>query len=181
MSATRPRSARAFYAFVALLASACFQTTAPEGWLPTPAVAQREAHGGWIKVDYTLGAAVATVEGELIAASTDSLHVLTADSLATVATSAVTSATLTTYDARLNTLNAWSVLGAVSTASHGVGLLLSLPMWIIVGTTATASASKAPRVQSADAALLRPYARFPQGLPPGLDRRALRQKEVPRT
>jgi hypothetical protein len=181
MSATRPSSARAFYAFASLLASACFQTTAPEGWLSTPAVAQREAYGGWISAAYTLGAGTATVEGELIAASPDSLHVLTADSLVTVATSAVTSATLTTYDARLNTLNMWTILGAVSSLSHGVGLLLSVPMWIIVGTTATASASKAPRVQSVDAALLRPYARFPQGLPPGLERRALRQKEVPRT
>jgi hypothetical protein len=164
-----------------LLCGACFYTTAPEGWLSTPAVAQREAYGGWIAVETAPEPSKRTVEGELIAITPDTLHVLTADSLVSLAIGEVASATLTTYDARSGRIQTWSIVGAVSTLSHGVWLVLSLPTWILVGTTATASASKEPRVQSLDAALLRPHARFPQGLPPGLDRRALRQKRVPST
>jgi hypothetical protein len=161
-----------------MLSSACFRTTAPDGWLSTPAVAQREAYGGWIAVERVQDTMKRTVEGELIAVTPDSLHVLTADSLVSLPMDEMTSATLTTYDARLGRLTTWTALGAVSTLSHGVGLVLTLPLWIIAGSTSTASASKAPRVQSVEATLLQPYARFPQGLPPGIDRRALRQKHV---
>lgn len=171
------RRRRALGAWLLLLGSACFRTTAPEGWLSVPDVAQREAYGGWIRLEPAQGTDTRSLEGELIAATPDTLYVLTPDSLVAVATKALTSATLTTYDARLNELTTWTALGAVATLSHGVGLILTLPTWIIVGTTATASASKAPRVESLDAAVLRPYARFPQGLPPAVDRRALRQKK----
>jgi hypothetical protein len=162
-------------AYLLLLCTACFYTTAPEGWLPTPDVAQRQAYGGWIKVDYAGGAGSRTVDGELIAAA-DTVYVLTTDSLVAIATGMITSATLTTYDARLDAMTTWSALGGVSALSHGWFLLLSLPMWVIVGTTTSASVSKEPRVESVDAAVLRPYARFPQGLPPGLDRGTLRPK-----
>jgi hypothetical protein len=162
-----------------LLCTACFYTTAPEGWLPTPAVAQQQAYGGWIKVDYAEGNGSRTVEGELIAAAPDSLYVLTTDSLVSLATGTITSATLTAYDSRFGATMTWGILGAVSTLSHGWFLILSLPMWVIAGTTTSASASKGPRVQAVDGALLRPYARFPQGLPPGLDRGTLRRKATP--
>ena len=161
------------------LSSACFSTTAPDGWLSTPAVAQREAYGGWIAVERAQDTSKQTVEGELIAVTPDSLYVLTPDSLLSLPMGEITSATLTTYDARLGRLATWTALGAISTISHGVGLVLTFPLWTIAGSTLTASASKAPRVQSADATSLQPYARFPQGLPLGLDRRALRQKHVP--
>ena len=162
-----------------LLLGACFSTTAPSGWLSTPAAAQREAFGGWIKVEYTHDGEGRTVEGELIAAVQDSLHVLAADSLVSLSIGTVAMATLTAYDAEHDRLVKWTLLGVLSTASHGVGFVLTVPLWVISGTSAAASASRAPRVQSLDTALLRPYARFPQGLPDGLDRRALRPKPVP--
>lgn len=162
-----------------LLTSACFHSTAPERWLSTPDVTQREAYGAWISLQHVQDTSTRTVEGELIAVAQDSLHVLTADSLVSLSMGTLTSATLTTYDARLDRMTIWAVLGAVSTISHGVGLILTFPMWIIAGTGAAASASRAPRIQSVDAAVLQPYARFPQGLPPALDRRALRQKGMP--
>lgn len=160
-----------------LFCGACFRTTAPEGWLSTPEVAQREAYGGWISAAY---APAQVVEGELIAVTPESLYVLTADSLIPLAMGAITSAALTTYDAQLRTLEMWTLLGSASTLSHGVGLVLTLPLWVIAGSSVTASASKSPRVRSLDPADLRPYARFPQGLPPALDRRDLRQKQTAR-
>jgi hypothetical protein len=176
MCSARPHRATPLWLLVLL--GACFQSTAPEGWLPIPEVAQREAYGAWIRVEHRQGAETQVVEGELIAAMADSLHVLAADSLVTLPMTAVASATLTTYDARSEELSTWTALLAVSTLSHGIGLVLTMPLWIIIGTAETAGASKDPRVESVDAALLRPYARFPQGLPPGIDRNALRAKPV---
>jgi hypothetical protein len=173
------RRGAASAAYLLLLCTACFYTTAPEGWLPTPDVAQRQAYGSWIKVDYAEAGGSRTVEGELIAAAADSVYVLTTDSLVALATGVITSATLTAYDARLDAMTTWSALGGVSALSHGWFLVLSLPVWVIVGTTTSASVSKEPRVESVDGAVLRPYARFPQGLPPGLDRGALRPKAAP--
>jgi hypothetical protein len=161
-----------------LLASACFRTTAPKGWLPTVAEAQREAFGGWIKVEYMTGIAKRTVEGELIAATPDSVHVLTRDSIVALATGSLSSGTLTTFDMQLRTLRVWTLVGAVAAVSHGFVLVLSAPAWIIAGSTATAVASRAPRVESTSPALLRAYARFPQGIPPVVDPRSLRQKDV---
>ena len=162
----------------ALTVTGCFHTSAPKGWLPTAEEAQRDAYGGWIKLDFSMGAEKNTVHGELIAAAPDSLHVLTADSLVVVPTSSVTAGTLTAFDSQYGALRLWTILGAVSTVSHGFVLVLTAPIWAIAGSTATASSSKAPRVESTDPALLRMYARFPQGLPPGLDVRSLRQKDI---
>ena len=158
------------------LGTACFRTTAPGGWLSTVDAAQREAYGGWIRVETAHGA---FAEGELIAVTPETLFVLSLDSLASVPTSAIRLATLTAYDAGHGVLRTWTLLGSLSTISHGTLLILTLPTWITAGSLSTASASKSPRVQSLDPAALRPFARFPQGIPPGLDHRAIRQKRAP--
>jgi hypothetical protein len=164
---------------VLTIVSGCsFHTTAPKGWLPTAVEAQREAYGGWITLDFNMGIQAKAVHGELIAAASDSVYVLTSDSLVVVPNASVITGTLTAYDAQQGALKLWTVLGAVSTLSHGFALLFTAPVWGVVGSVATASASKAPRVESTDPSLLRMYARFPQGLPPGLDVRTLRQKDV---
>jgi len=177
MSATRSRLATVSALCLVLLGTACFHTTAPMGWLPTADDAQREAYGGWIKVEYTTDVK-RMVQGELIAATSDSVHVLTGNNIVALPTATVVSGTLTTYDVKLGTLRLWTVLGAVSAASHGLVLVLSAPAWLIIGSTATAVASRAPRVESTKPGDLRAYARFPQGIPHGLDPRSLRQKDI---
>lgn len=179
MSATDSQLINVSALCLLLLGTACgFHTTAPTGWLPSAEEAQREAYGGWFKMNYGSPAGARTVQGELISATADTVHVLTADSIVAVPTGAVISGTLTTYDAHLGTLRLWTVLGIISTASHGAALVLSAPVWLIAGATATSAASNAPRVESTNPVALRAYARFPQGIPPGLDPRGLRQKDV---
>jgi hypothetical protein len=161
--------------------SGCFHTTAPKGWLPTAVEAQREAYGGWIKLEFSVGVGRNTVYGELIAATSDSVHVLTSDSLVVVPTVSVIAGTLTAYDAQYGAVRLWAILGGLSTLSHGFVLVLTAPVWAIAGSMATASASNAPRVEYTNPSVLRMYARFPQGLPPGLDVRSLRQKDIRRS
>jgi hypothetical protein len=170
-------STATFCLLASLTAGGCFYTTAPPRWLPRPEEAQREAHGGWMRVEYRVDSSVKVIEGELIAAATDSVYVLGPDTLVVLPTAAVSKGTLTAYDVGLDKLVMWTILGTLSTASHGYFLVLTGPLWILAGTASAASASKDPRVQSTDPPLIQKFARFPQGLPGDLDRRTLRRKD----
>ncbi len=180
MRASSGRAA-AIGAFV-LCTGACYHTGAPRNWLPEPGRAQQEAWGAWIRVDMARQPdqqePPASVSGELIDASTDSLHVLNASGLASIATGAIASATLSTDESHWKWIAAWTAIGAFSTPSHGVWMVFSVPAWIITGTVAGSAASYGPEVKSTDAGVLRRYARFPQGIPAGLDRSLLRMKEA---
>ncbi len=165
---------------LAVVAMGCASTTAPSQWLPRPDRAQALAYGGWISVYYAKGRTKLQAHGELLAIHADSLFVLSANSLTAIPTAKTKKATLTAYDANVGPLVAWSVLGTLSTASHGAGLIISAPVWIITGIAATSAQSYAPQLSFPKKSWneFRKYARFPNGLPPNIDRRALRPKNV---
>ena len=79
---------------------------------------------------------------------------------------------------RFNWLGLWTLLGTLSTGSHGFFLILSAPVWILTGTVAAVNQSRQPVLTYPRQgwAGWRAYARFPQGLPPGLARAALDPK-----
>jgi len=156
-----------------VLAGACFRTTAPPSFLPTPHQAEQDGYGGWIRVQHHDDT---EVEGELLAATPDTLHVLSFNGWLAVPVNKVRVATLTAFRVPLDGIITWGAFGGMSTLSHGWFLILTLPTWIVASTLAGASASKAPRVRSVDPAKLAPFARFPQGLPPDIDRAAIRGK-----
>jgi hypothetical protein len=183
MCATRSWSCRA----AALLAAGLFTTgcatLAPSGWLSTPQNAQTSAYGGWMHVVYRGPAGERIADGELIAVSPDTVHVLGAAGLVSVPVAAVTGSVLETYDPRMGLIAGAVFLGTLSTISNGVGLVLTAPIWLLVGAGASASALKEARVREPLASaggwlVYRPYARFPAGLSPGLDRSALRPKRT---
>ncbi len=169
-------------AWAALLAgwclAGCASSTAPRGWLPQAVEAQSAAHGGWLSLRVNGGSRGAVHEGELLAIQADSIFILEHGTCFGLPTAQVVKATLTAYDANTRLLAIWTLGGTLSTASHGVGLILSAPVWIIAGTAATASQSRAPQTTFTPATWekTRAYARFPQGLPEGLDRSSLRSK-----
>jgi len=75
----------------------------------------------------------------------------------------------------------------LATASHGWGAIGTAPLWIITGSLLTGSVSRGPlRTVSRDGsedtharwAKVAMWARFPAGMPDGLDRAALRSREV---
>jgi len=119
------------------------------------------------------------VQGELLAATTDSLFVLPLDGpFHAVARPTVTELQLTAYDANWGYLGVWTALGTLSTLSHGLFLPLSAPVWIIGGSVATSSQSRRPVFTNPPLETLRRFARFPQGLPPNLARDQLRPKSA---
>ena len=175
-------SARAIWAvaLAALCLSGCAKSTAPRGWLPRPVVAQKTAHGGWISISMTGDPRNANHEGELIAIQSDSVFILERGAWLGLPVAQVSKATLTGYDPNTAPLELWTLGGTLSTASHGVGLVLSAPIWILVGSLTTSAQSRNPRmiVTPATWQKARAYARFPQGLPASLDRSSLRPKHA---
>lgn len=161
-----------------LAGSGCAVSTAPHGYLPAPAQAAREVRGGWVEVDRYGSDGTTRLEGELIAVTADSLWILDASGLSSVPTDVVGGGQLTWYDSEAGRVAGLSLLGTVSTASNGVFLVFTAPMWIIGGSIASGVQSQLPRerIPAGSWAELAAYARFPAGMPPGVELRGLRLK-----
>lgn len=155
----------------------CALNPAPDGWLEPAREAVDDPYGAWIVVAYAGGG----TSGEFLAVDRDSVFVLLSSGRVQGAPlDSVTRARVAYYDARQGSLAIWTAMGSASTISNGAFLIFTLPTWIIGGSLATASQSRAPliavdtgegnesRAESWDA--VRMYARFPSGLPPDLPR-----------
>ena len=161
--------------------AACGTTRAPRGWLPRAADAGRDTYGGWVIVEADTGEARWETEGELIAVSADSLWVL-GDSLAVAVPAALVSRVrVTGYDAQPRAVTAATAGGVVLTVTNGWFLVFTAPMWLITGTVASHAQARHPvrTATGADLAALAEFARFPQGLPPGLKLDRLRPRPRP--
>jgi hypothetical protein len=173
------RATRAWAGGAAALLAACVSNPAPVGWLVPADVAATEAWGGWITADTSLSDRGARHElsGELIAVGPDSLFIMEDRTLVAVPRARVRHATLFAYDAQWGRLAGWGAVGTFAALSNGWFFGLTGPAWIIGGSLAAGNQSRAPRFETSDPAGwdgLGIYARFPQGLPPGLDRASLR-------
>ena len=158
----------------------CARSSATKGWLPVASQARQEAFGGWIEVKYGAGEEEKEVKGELIAVEEDSLFTLSEIGLVSIAAGDISRATLRAYDSKHGTLATWTLLGTLSTASHGLILIISAPVWILWGSVTTGAASRAPEVKYRQEAWeeLRKFARFPLGMPGGLDRGHMKAKGI---
>jgi len=163
----------------AVACAGCAGNSAPEGWLPKPVEAQAGAYGGWIELRYNQ-ATEQRADGELIAVSAESVWVLSGNQGLVIPTAGVKRGKLTAYAAQKGAVTTWAVLGTLSTISNGWFLIFTAPMWIIGGPLAVGSESRAPERKSPPLAWgeLAAFARFPQGMPEGIDLSALKAKTV---
>ena len=152
----------------------CATTDAPSHWLSDPDQVATDVRGGWIDIKSLEG----HITGELIAVTKDT--VFAADSvLHAVVSGNIASARLVTYDA--SNMGDYVFLGTLSTISNGLFLFVTAPMWIIGGSIAAVSRSYDPVIDYPSKPLtdFAPFARYPQGMPPGLDRGAIQMKIGP--
>ena len=158
---------------LALFVAACTSNPAPSGWLPRAQEVPTDPYGAWIELEVAGDPGPQVIAGELLAVGPDSLFVLLGTGAAGVPLTRVASARVAWFESGHGALTLWTVIGALSTGSHGYLLGITLPVWVLGGTLATASQSKKPIVEydpaRSDPRSLSPYARFPQGLPAGLD------------
>lgn len=156
----------ALLALIAALGVGCASApTSPPDWLPDPDDVGNDTRGGWIEVEYDSKRGKMEIHGELLAL--DSLHVylLQGDGMRSVPFKAVREARLTWYDSHGGAVAGLAALGTLSTLSNGAFLIFTAPMWMLGGTIAAHKQFHAP-VVSHSWNEMRPFARFPQGLPP---------------
>ncbi len=146
----------------------CAHTNAPGGWLSEPQDLSSDPYGGWVTLKLKSNE---QLTGELIAVSGDSIYVADS-SLHVVAQSDVLKARLVAYNSHAGKMGTWTILGTLSTISHGFFLLLSAPVWMIGGGIATVARSREPILDYPKHNFNRfaPFARFPGGLPEDIDR-----------
>jgi hypothetical protein len=158
----------------------CASTPAPHGWLSIPEKTQQEAYGAWIIIEYKTNISGARLYGEFISAADNSVFVLASRGLVSIPEKDIKSAQLAIFESRYGTISKWTLLGTISALSHGLVGIISMPVWILTGTLASIGQSHAPikKYPSYSWDDLKMYARFPQGIPPGLDRSQLRMKPL---
>jgi len=155
----------------------CANSGAPREMLPDLNDRHTLSYGGWISIRMVGNEFDWDAKGELIAISKDSLYLrYDYHELVALPLDKIDIARLTAYDANVRRLGAWTILGTLSTLSHGVwhgvGLIVSAPAWVLLGGLATAFQSRAPIVNYPQKGWdeFRLFARFPQGLPERYDR-----------
>jgi hypothetical protein len=173
---------RAIKAVVSIVALSCLvgcaSTHAPRQWLPPVQAAGQDTFGGWIELWQGKGPEARKSEGELIAVAPDRLVVMTPHGVKEVSTQTISRAFVTGFDPDMKRINSWITGGAISSLSHGVWLVITLPAWIWTGRIATGEALRHAEVSFPDAMWVdfARYARFPQGLPENFDLTALKAK-----
>lgn len=159
---------RALAALAAL--AGCASSPAPRARSIDQAIT--DGHGGWIELEL---AGAGEVHGELIAVDPDAVRVLELGRLRVVPRAAIGAARLWPWDPQADAIAVWGVVGLLSTPSHGYFLMASAPVWLITTAMFAAFESRASILAypASSWAQLAVWARFPQGMPPGLDPAAL--------
>lgn len=167
--------------FICLCVAGCAVTHEPEGWLPSPQAMQTDTHGGWVHVKCNSASKEkAEIGGELIAIGKDSMYIAN-ETFHSIAIFSIKSAQLVAYEPHTEEMGGLVFLGTLSSISDGLFLLFTAPMWIIGGSITTSARSYEPIVEYPRRELSRfaPFARFPQGLPAGIDRNQMHSRPAP--
>ncbi len=124
-------------------------------------------HGATVVVDLP---DAPSIEGELLAVEDIYVHVLDEEGQrVSIRRTGIDKVSVDVRKGSAGWYALWAGIGTISTLSHGFLLIGSAPIWLVVGTATTtgegvASADVAVR-EAEDYALLRHFARYPQGMP----------------
>jgi hypothetical protein len=166
-------------ALCALALAGCVSNPDPRN--RTLEAVERLGYGGWIVMTTRNKM---WVQGELISVDDGYIRVLgqTSDpqfagrgwTLLKVANNNIERAQLYKYHSE-GGFGSWGLVGSLSTASHGFLLILTLPLWLLATGIVSGAETRHVIVSYPEAPLpeLAAWARFPQGIPPGIDDRRL--------
>jgi hypothetical protein len=170
------RTREPILALALVLLAGCASTHAPSHFLPVADDAGRTARGGWLVAEIREPGAAPRREvmGELLAVAPDSVYLETARGFEALPIADLGAVRLARYNSSWPTIAGLTVGGVLWTASHGVFLILTAPLWILTGTISAAVVSRGPIVSPETDGwhALGAFARFPQGLPPEYPRGA---------
>ncbi|OZC02180.1 hypothetical protein [Rubricoccus marinus] len=162
----------------AVLASGCVSSrSSPRGVIPQSSELAAYPMGAWIGLETRDRVAI---QGELLAVDEESVHVLTTENeYLVLAKPFVYKARVEAYrNEGWKGTSAWAGVGAASTLTHGFFLVFTAPAWALGGMLTSIAESNRGFYDLRDAEVgwrdVAPYARFPAGMPEGLDTSRLR-------
>jgi hypothetical protein len=168
---------------ICLAAGGCASTGAPDDWLPVADDAPHDPYGSWITVEFAKGHDRDYLKGEFLGVDRDSLYVLssfasTGDPVIGVSLDIVKKARIASFDPQTAKAASWVAFGTLSCLSHGYGAAVTIPLWVILGSTMAGSHSRTPLENYPNLPWddLKKFARFPQGPPPNLHQLDLHPK-----
>jgi len=156
----------------------CTTVKTPYNFLPLAEEKLTDTFGAWIIAEQkTETSKKIFIKGELIAVTEDDIIILSFGPVI-VPIDTIDAVTIALYKNNGLLIGSWTLLGALSTLSHGLGLIITAPLWLVTGsiTGIIDSGDGIIKVTEDIESFLKQmaiYARFPQGLPPDLDLRAL--------
>jgi hypothetical protein len=173
--------------FAAILFGGCASSYAPDNWLPESDKVQEEAYGGWLSLvpvnaNPKMSFKHTLIAGEFIGVDSANVYLL-GDTLKIIPMDSIKRSILEMAQTNKSKYTGWTVLGSVSTISHGWFLVFTLPVWIIAGTSITSEDSYSNRYEADMPPKeywknISKFSRFPQGIPAGLDLQILRPKII---
>ena len=157
--------------FLGLFMSHCQSVNAPSGSVPKRIGLATNAFGGWVSISF-LDSTRQTVEGEFIAVSNDTVYVMVGDEIDPRNVADIRTARIILFNTETAAYGVWTALTSLGTISNGGFLIFTLPMTILTGVATTIGESK--RINffeypTHDWKMLSRYARFPQGVPTGVN------------
>lgn len=152
---------------ILVLFGAC-ATSGPKPIYPSFKTADQDVFGGWIEI-LPVEPKASPIAGELIGVDPDRVVVLTPSGAVQVEKQNVKQATLTLYEPKSLLPNVGT--GMLLSISNGVWASITMPLWGLAGGKALRDVNVAAEIEYPRSTWdeLRKGARFPQGLPEGLD------------
>lgn len=164
----------------------CATSYAPDNWLPDTDKIQTEAYGGWLTLHFKDQSTYRDYEiapkGEFICCDTTNVYLLTTSGkLLTIKKDQVAEAVLELDEKNTGTYAAITVIGSLTTISHGLYSGITFPAWLIIGIPTASGESMRDRYETENPDKIywnqiQIFARFPQGLPYGVNLNELKTK-----
>lgn len=161
-----------------LILQGCQTMKAPPGAVPKRTAMATDAFGGWLTLFFK-DSVRNSVQGEFIAFGADSVYIMEGDRVLTAHVAEVDSASVVVFKTETGSYSLWTALASLLTISNGYFLVATLPLTLITGISTTVGESRRVNYYIyPDHAFsgLSKYARFPQGLPAGMDVAALKPR-----
>jgi hypothetical protein len=171
---------------ISLILSGCAASRVPSEYRFGPKSLRKQISGNWMDIKFHSGDItnpLKSLSGELIAIQSDSIFILASNGLAVVHLSAIDETVLYMYN---NQAGGLAVLtGLLYMPNIIAALVMEEPGFLIIGVPLVLTGSTLAIVESSNHSNLLKYpysnkleelkkfARYPQGLPPGIDRSRL--------
>lgn len=159
-----------------LFLSQCESAKAPRGAVPKRKEVAMTAFGGWMTLSFW-DSTRQTVQGEFIALSKDTVYIMIAGEVDALSKAEVREGRIVFFKTETSNYGIWTALTILLSLSNGYFSIITGPLTFLTGIATTVG--EATRINyyeypTHDWTVLRKFARFPQGIPAGIQMHELK-------